>query len=199
MAALMLQVPAETARVLHELPVPGNKEHGDPHITVMYLGKDLPIERIGEMLPVIYEVTSKTQPFSVTTSHVTNFPGGDDGVPVIAQIDSPALHRFRDKLTQAFEAADIHYDNKFPEFKPHTTLAYDPDPDTEVDFEIPKVTWGVAALTLWGADRGTGRLLVQFPLSLSQGKVAGSGFRREALYRAEVRLSIWSQRNRVVG
>jgi 2'-5' RNA ligase len=198
MAALMLQVPAETARVLHELPVPGNRERHDPHVTVMYLGKNLPIERIGEMLPVIYDVTSKTLPFSVSTSHVSCFPGGDDGVPVIAQIDSPELHRFRKKLTQAFEAADIPYDRKHPEYKPHTTLAYDPDPDTEVDLDIPEVSWGAHELVLWGADRGTGRLVVKFPLSLPNGKVASTSS-HAALYRAAVRLSLWGHRDKLVG
>ena len=199
MAALMLQVPQETARVLHELPVPGKKELQDPHVTVMYLGKDLPIERIGEMLPVIFDVTSKTLPFSVSTSHVSTFPAGNDGVPVIAQVDSPALHSFRKKLTQAFKAADIPYDNKFPEYKPHTTLAYDPDPDSEVDLDIPEVSWGAHELVLWGADRGTGRLVVKFPLSLPQGKTASSGASRDALYRAAVRLSLWGRHDRLVG
>jgi 2'-5' RNA ligase len=193
MAALMLQVPQETARVLHELPVPGKREHSDPHITVLYLGKDLPIESIGEMLPVIFDVTSKTLPFAVATSHVSTFPAGDDGVPVIAQVDSPALHRFRAKLTQAFEAADIPYDNKFLSYRPHTTLSYAPDPDTEVDLDIPEVSWGVSELVLWGADRGTGRLVVKFPLSLPQGKVAAVPS-RDALYRAAVQISLWGQR-----
>jgi len=185
--------------VLHEIPVPGKKEGHDQHITVMYLGKDLPIERIGEMLPVIYDVTSKTLPFSVSTNHVSNFPANKDGVPVIAQIESPPLHRFWEKLTQAFKDADIPYDDKFPEYKPHTTLAYDPDPSTEVDLDIPEVSWGAHELVLWGADRGTGRLVVKFPLSLPQGKTASSGASHDALYRAAVRLSLWGQHDRFVG
>ena len=193
MAALMLQVPEETARVLHEIPVPGQKERHDSHVTVMYLGKDVPVERIAEMLPVIYDVTSKTPPFSISTSHVTNFPAGDDGVPVIARIDSPDLHKFRDALCEAFEAAELPYDKKFPVFKPHTTLAYAPDPETTVDLPIPTVSWGVGELMLWGADRGTGRLVVKFPLSLPMAKAASTRQPLGALYRAAVRLAMWGE------
>jgi 2'-5' RNA ligase len=200
MAALMFQVPPETARVLHEIPVPGDKEYEDPHITVLYLGKDLPIERIGEMLPVIYDITSKTLPFSVATSHVSSFPGGDDGVPVIARINSPALHRFRDELCEAFDAEGLPYDKKFPEYKPHTTLAYSPDPETEVDLDIPEISWGAHELMLWGSNRGTGRLVIKFPLSLPMAKAARSGYRapasREALYRAAVQVASWGRRDR---
>jgi 2'-5' RNA ligase len=204
MAALMLQVPAETARVLHEIPVPGTKDQGDPHITVMYLGKDVPIERISSMLPVIYDVTSRTLPFSVATSHISNFPpNDDDGVPVIAKINSPALHRFRDALCAAFDEAELPYDKKFPEYKPHTTLAYSPDPETTVDQDIPEISWGAHELVLWGSDRGTGRLVVKFPLSLPMAKVATRGvfpYRppNEALYRAAVKLAVWGQRDRFV-
>lgn len=195
MAALMLQVPQETARVLHEVPVPGNPEREDPHITMLYLGKDLPVERIGEMLPVIYGVTSSTLPFSVSTSHISNFPGNDDGVPVIAKIDSPDLHRFHAALCDAFDEAEIFYDKKFPIYKPHTTLAYAPDPETKVDIDIPEISWGAHELVLWGSNHGTGRLVVKFPLSLPMAKVARASDPMSDLYRAAVRLSLWSERN----
>lgn len=198
MAALMIQVPEETARVLHEIPVPGTKEQHDPHITVMYLGKDIPIERISKMLPVIYDVTSQTLPFSVATSHVSNFPGGDDGVPVIAKINSPALHRFRDALCKAFEDAGLPYDKKFPIYKPHTTLAYAPDPETTVDIDIPEISWGAHELVLWGSNRGTGRLVVKFPLSLPLAKVASTRTPKEALYRAAIKLALWGERDQHV-
>jgi 2'-5' RNA ligase len=197
MAALMIQIPSETARVLHEIPVPGAKELHDSHITVAYLGKDVPIERISQMLPVLYDVTSKTPPFSVTTKHVSSFPPGDDGVPVIAKIESVDLHNFRDELCAALDDAGLKYDKKFPEYKPHTTLAYDSDPKTTVDFDIPEVTWGAAELVLWGSNRGTGRLIVKFPLSLPIGKTA-SPKSNDSLYRAAVQLAAWGQKDQFV-
>ena len=197
MAALMIAVPDETARVLREIPVSGEPERHDPHITVLYLGKDVPIDRISEVLPVIYDVTSKTTPFSVSTNHVSSFPAGDDGVPVIAKISSPPLHRFREALVEAFEGNDIPYDNKFPDYKPHTTLAYDPNKDAKVDIDIPEITWGANELVLWGSNRGTGRLVVKFPLSLPMSKVATEPD-PSPLYRAMVKLSRWGQADQFV-
>lgn len=197
MAALMIKVPDETARVLRELPVPGKREEvGTAHITVMYLGKDIPIEMISSMLPVIYGVTSTTLPFSVETEEITTFPPGDDGVPVIAKIQSPALHGFRAALCAAFDEAGMPYDKKFPEYKPHTTLAYDEDEDTHgFELDIPPISWGAHELVLWGSNRGEGRLVVKFPLSLPLGKTA-SPRRESALHRAAVQVAAWAQRDR---
>jgi 2'-5' RNA ligase len=197
MAALMFQVPEETARVLREVPVPGDPEKNDPHITVLFLGKDVPIDKISSMIPAIYEVTSQTLPFTVATSHISNFPGGKDGVPIIAKINSPALHRFQEELRKAFEEADIAYDNKWPEYKPHTTLAYDTDPKTTIDLDIPEVSWGAHELVLWGSNNGTGRIVVKFPLSLPQGKVAAEPDETE-FYRIAVKLAAWRQQSQTV-
>src|SRR4051812_47233129 len=170
MAALMFVVPEETARVLRELPVPGRPEAANSHITVVYLGDDTPIERIGQLLPVLYGVTSKAVPFSVSTDLITTFPAGKDGVPVIAKVRSPELHAFRQALCQAMDEAGIEYDNKFPVFKPHVTLAYAKDPETLFEADIPEVSWSAHELLLWGSNRGVGRLIVKFPLSLPMGK-----------------------------
>jgi len=196
MAALMLKVPEDTARVLREIPVPGQKETSEQHITVIYLGKDIPIERISAMVPVLYGVTSKTLPFAVKTDHVSNFPGGDDGVPVIAQIKSPELHDFRQALCDALDEAELPWDKKFPDYSPHTTLAYDPNPETTVDLDIPELIWGVSELVLWGSNRGEGRLVVKFPLSLTLGKAAATSSQESALYRASVQVAAWAQRDR---
>jgi 2'-5' RNA ligase len=188
MAALMIAVPEETSRVLGEIPVEGKREHHH-HITVIHLGKDIPIEAIADMLPVLYDVTSKTLPFSVSTKKLSSFPGGDDGVPVICKVDSPELHKFRAELKGALDTAGISYSNNFPEYKPHVTLAYNPDPSTKIDQNISEVTWGAHELLLWGSNRGTGRLVIKFPLSLPGAKMASVN----ALQRACVQLSIWGQ------
>jgi len=192
MAALMFQVPSETARILHELEVPGNPEKHDPHITVLYLGKDVPIETISEMLPVIYQVTSRTAPFSVSTNHVGYFPPGDDGMPIIAKIQSPPLHDFRKVLTSAFDDHGIEYDKKFPDYKPHTTLAYAPDREEPFELDIPEISWGCHELVLWGSNRGTGRLTINFPFSL--GKVAS----QDVFKRAAIKLASWGQKDQFV-
>jgi len=196
MAALMLQVPEETARVLRELPVPGEPEKGDPHITVIYLGKDVPIDLISSMIPVIYKISSATLPFSVTTNHVSYFPAGEDGVPIIAEVNSPELHRFRENLCKALDEAGLPYDKKFPEYKPHTTLAYDSNPETTVDLNIPEISWGAHELVLWGSNRDAGRLVVKFPFSLLTNKAASES--DNAFYRVAVQVAAWKERDQFV-
>ena len=190
MAALMFTVPEETARILREIQVPGVPEKADSHITVAYLGDDVPIERIGRLLPVLYEVTATTLPFTVSTDLITTFPPGNDGVPVIAKVRSPELHAFRKALCDAMEQADIEYDRKYPVYKPHVTLAYAKDPTTLFELDIPEVTWPAHELLLWGSNRGSGRLVVKFPLSLPIGKIASDS----ALQRAMVQLALYRMR-----
>lgn len=202
MAALMFVVPDETARILKELDVPeGTPEHHS-HITVVYLGDDVPIETIANVVPILYEVTFQTLPFSVSTGHVTTFPVGKDGVPVIARVDSPALHEFRAEICRALDAAGQSYSKKFPDYKPHVTLTYAKDPDTKFELSFPKLSWGCHELLLWGANRGTGRLVINFPLSLPSGRVAKgmhaseqAEIRRlsiaDACRKALVRIAMW--------
>lgn len=194
MAALMFAVPDETTRILKELNVPEGTPEPHGHITVAHLGDDVPIETIGELLPVLHSVTARTVPFSVETSRITTFPPGDDGVPVIAMVDSPELHEFRDALCGAMDKAGIEYSRKFPVYKPHVTVTYAEDPDTEFELEIPTLSWPCHELLLWGSNRGTGRLVVKFPLSLPMGKVASPTQQMKAFssYRkAMVQLAMW--------
>jgi 2'-5' RNA ligase len=200
MAALMFSVPEETARILQELDVPEGNREPNAHITVAYLGDDVPVENIAALIPILYEVTSATMPFSASTSLVSTFPAGDDGVPVIAMVDSPELHSLRDELCAAMDAAGIEYSRKFPTYRPHVTITYAEDLDTEFELEIPEIAWPCHELLLWGSNRGTGRLVVKFPLSLPMGRAAftGGGLATAAYRKAMVKLAMWRERDRFV-
>lgn len=93
MAFLGLKVPHETVRLLGQIKVEGEKvDLSEMHITLMYLGKGLPIEAITAATEVAFAVTSKTRPFTVRTELVTSFPRNPDaGIPIIARIESDAL------------------------------------------------------------------------------------------------------------
>lgn len=174
MAFLGLQVPAPTARLLSEVDYGGVGDATGTdtyHITLCYLGSEIPMERIGKALPVIFDVTSHTKPFTVGTNRVTTFPSNPDGTPVICRVVSDALHELRDNLWAALDDAGIEYDKKYPEFKPHVTLAYSEE-DVEIDKEFTTVEWGAHELVLWGGDSGDGRLVVNFPFSLEQKEAA---------------------------
>lgn len=165
MAFLGIRVPHETSRLLGEVEVPGKREAASHfHITMLFLGKDVPIEVLQKALLATYEVTSRTKPFSVRTSTLTCFPKNEDGVPIICRVDSDSLHELREKIRLSYERHEVPFSNKFPEYKPHVTLAY---ADEEIEERrIPTVEWGAHELVLWGGDSGDRRLIITFPFSL---------------------------------
>jgi RNA 2',3'-cyclic 3'-phosphodiesterase len=165
MALLGIQIPHETARILNQIEVPGNRESTDAyHITLLYLGDHVPIETVAQAVIAAYKVTSMTRPFTVRTRLVTSFPGGEDGVPIIAKIESDELHRFRADIASSFDAAAISYSKKFPEYKPHVTLAYSDSPMADQD--IPMLEWGAHEIVLWAGEHGDQRMTVTFPFTL---------------------------------
>jgi 2'-5' RNA ligase len=166
MAFLGLQVPHSTARLFSEIEVDGDKTSLDSfHITIMYLGKDVSIDHIADAMKATFEVTSKTKPFSVRTSRVTNFPSNDEGVPIIARVESDALHALRTQLQETYERLGVAYDNKYPNYKPHVTLSY---AELEIEeFRIPTLEWGAHELVLWGGDEGDRKLVITFPFSIA--------------------------------
>lgn len=184
MAALMFTVPESVRRVLKEIDVPGTPVSDDMHTTLVHLGDDVSVEQIGKTVSVLYEVTSTVLPFTLESQEVGTFDAGEEGVPIIAHVRSPEIHALKSQVTDALDAAGIPYSKKFPEYRPHVTLAYgDSEPEVEdFEYEFSPISWPATELLLWGANRGTGRLMVTFPFSLPRGKAA--------FHRAMVRVSM---------
>lgn len=180
MAFIGIKTPHETARLLSEIEVPGKPvPMSESHITLLYLGKGIPVDVLAQAMVAAYNVTSRTRPFTVRTSLLTSFPKNDDGVPIICRIDSDALHDLRSNLSAAFEASGIDFSKRYPDYKPHVTVAYAEDEIDEV--RIPTVEWGAHELVLWGGDDGDGRLIVTFPFSLDAShEIAGRVAKRFA-------------------
>lgn len=170
MAFLGLQVPHETGRLLSEIDVPGERESVESfHITLLYLGEKVPMETVAKAMVVTEGVTASTTPFTVRTRLVTCFPKNEAGVPIICRVESDALHEFRAELAAAFDREGIEYSKRFPEYKPHVTLAY--SDELIFDESIPTVEWGAHESVLWAGDRADGRLTITFPFSLHAPKV----------------------------
>lgn len=166
MAFIGLKVPPETGRLLNELDVPGTKEPLHKyHITMMYIGDEVPFEDLLKAIEATYNVTSQSLPFSVRTNKISHFPNGDE-VPIICPIESPAIHILREKLVKSFDAAGVDFNKKHPNFTPHVTLAFD-DKVPGKDRNINSLEWGAHELVLWGGDSGDDRLVVSFPFSMT--------------------------------
>jgi 2'-5' RNA ligase len=195
MAFICLKCPTETARILSEVDFGDFGEKVDAatmHVTCVYLGQGLSVERVASMIPTIFEVVQGTKPFTVSTSRVTTFPPNpDDGVPIIAPVDSNELHTLHDNLVKALNEAVPDFPPEKYSFSPHVTLGYGKDPlvhaDNAVDITLPTIEWAAHELTLWGGDSGDYKLIVTFPLSVVT-KTASCG-RETALYRAFAQLA----------
>lgn len=173
MAFIGLRVPAEVARLLKSVEVPGELVSGDSyHITVINIGSEIPIEQISKAVTAIHGVATNMVPFPVTLDHVTSFPAGNDGTPIICPVRSPELHQLNDLLKKALDKAGVPYSTKFPNFKPHVTMSYSKDEEVPlVRQPIGPLDWSVYEMVLWGGDSGDERLSVTFPFALP-GKTA---------------------------
>jgi 2'-5' RNA ligase len=166
MAFLGIRAPHEAARLIHEIDVPGEKEDSAHlHITLLYLGKDVPVEELARAMIATYSVTKETSPFWVSLNCVNYFPV-PDGVPfpIIAPVVSPKLHELRKNLTKTFGRAKIDYDKKFKLYKPHVTLSFNEESIKKT--KIEPIEWSVQELVLWGGSNGDNRVFVTFPLEL---------------------------------
>lgn len=165
MALLSIRVPSEIGSLLAQVPVPGTKEQKDTlHITLVYLGDDVPMERVAQAALACFGVAETTRPFTVSTKLVTTFEGKEGEIPVICRVESDALHAFQKRLCEAFDAAGIEYSKKFPEYKPHITLSY--APERPADKAIPEVSFTVSDFVLWAGDDGENKMVVKLPLTM---------------------------------
>lgn len=162
---LAIKVPAEIGSLLAQVPVPERRESPtEYHITLLNVGDDFPLEQVSQAMIAAYQVVGQTKPFLVQTSLVTSFPGGDSGVPVIARVESPELHALQKALRGAFDGAGIDYSKKFPEFKPHVTLAY--SQETPKDQKIPTVSWTVDEVCIFAGGKGETNIVVKLPFNM---------------------------------
>jgi hypothetical protein len=180
MAFLCILVPCETARILSEIDVPGEKESVGPyHCTLFYYGKKVSIDALIKIIKVTYEVLQDTTPFSIKTNKITCFPEGPDGIPIICPIKSNELMELREKIKKAYGKNKIEFNNKFPIYSPHVCLSYEKDEKKAKSAEqkINTLEWGAHQVTLIGGDHdGKDNLIVHFPISLTESEKRKKSF-----------------------
>ena len=115
-------VPTQIAK---QFPVEGRqKEDLSPtHVTILQLGSVLPtLEK--KLLRVVNEVCEATKPFLVSLKRPRKFTNDKGQIILHSPVKSGRLVKFHDNLHAALLNSGIQVDNKFPEFKPHVTIAY---------------------------------------------------------------------------
>jgi len=168
MSFIGIRVPHETARLLHEIDVPGEKEDSAQlHITLLYLGKNVPIKDFAKAMVATYEVTEKTCPFWVKSTSVACFPVDyGNPYPIIAPVQSPQLFQLHKYLKRSFDKSGIEYNKQFKLYRPHITLSFN---DVAIKkTKIEPIEWPIQELVLWGGEDGDNRVFTTFPLEIKK-------------------------------
>jgi 2'-5' RNA ligase len=172
MAFIGLRVPPDAARLLESHEVPGERlSASDMHVTILYIGKGVPVVELAKAMVASYGVATRTGPLSLSIDRATNFPVGNDGWPIICRLESAELQQLNADLRAEFTRLGLPFNNKWPIYKPHVTLSYLKEPQPEgFAFEslLPgPLPFTVHELTIWGGDDGDGRIHVNIPFVLS--------------------------------
>jgi 2'-5' RNA ligase len=169
MAMIAIPISPDTSRLFKEIEIEGNREPCD-HITMFYLGDNIPFKTILEIMPILYKVTSNTLPFEINCSKITTFPKGEYGYPIIAELKSKELMEIRKKILSSLRRNHIKIDNSFKEYRPHITLAF---AKKRAKIKLPeKMTLMANQIALYGGDTADSKIFVNFPFTLNAGKIA---------------------------
>src|ERR1700722_2360265 len=109
MAYVGISVPVECGRLLSKINVAGEKADTlDLHITLLYFGNDDQIADVSKAIEIVYDVISKTHPFTVNMRKASHFPKNKDGkFHIICRVRSPELHALRNALAEEFDKHGI--------------------------------------------------------------------------------------------
>lgn len=115
-------LPKEIAR---QFPIEGREaeDRSPSHITILQLGSVVPAAE-KKLLRIVNEVCEATKPFVVSLKRPKKFVNDKGQIILHSPVKSGRLVRFHDNLRAALLNGGIQVDNKFPEFKPHITIAY---------------------------------------------------------------------------
>ena len=170
MGFIGLKVPHETARLIEGLEYPGTPQGASSmHVTILYLGKDLPIETVAQAMIATCNVAAKIHPFICGVKDVASFPvNPDDGVPIILPVLSQTLHEFRAALINEFIVQKVPFSNKYPDYKPHISVAFVKDGSMDT-YEAPlpsPLTWTASDVVIWGGNKNDELVSVVVPFSI---------------------------------
>ena len=167
MSLIGIRIPVETARLLREIDVPGEKEDtAQLHITLLDLGDEIDIQTVARAVVATYSVAQAASPFWVKLGCVSCFPVRDPDVPnpIIAPIISPILQKMHSSLKREMNKAKVNFNKKFKEYRPHITLAYN---DGEIKrTKIQPIELIIQEIILWGGGDGDNRMFCTFPLEI---------------------------------
>ncbi len=163
MAIVALEVPRGVCQYLTRLNVPGERTPMEEmHVTIVQIDEEMTPVQVATITGAVREACVALPVFQAMVDHVTCFPGNDNGVPVICPVVSDGLHALHDVIVEALDARGIAFSKRFPEYKPHTTLAWSHESLEPMSLVRP-ITWTAAQVAMWPTRNGAFQS-VQFDL-----------------------------------
>jgi 2'-5' RNA ligase len=148
-----IRVSKEICDQLQKIDVPGIKEQPDDfHITMIYFGEQTS-EDFVHTTAVLSKFVDLLEPIVIKTEKVVSFGEGDDGFPIVCEIESPQLLKIHKKLCDTLDKEGIEYSKKWPVFKPHVCLSY--SKESLSDFKIVPLEWEANSIEMWLGHNGS--------------------------------------------
>lgn len=148
-----VRVPQEIATKLSKLDVPGERESAqDLHVTMVYLQEETS-QQFADALKATYDFINKTKGFEVKTKKVICFDKGEDGYPIVCEVEHGRIADVQDELCKHLDENGVSYSKKWPTYRPHICLSYS---DKKIkDFGFEQCEWKVNQLELWYGHNGS--------------------------------------------
>jgi len=141
-----------------QFPSLGEHDDSKPHITVLYVGKNVKKNQHELLLQTVNRVLEKWMPFTVEfDSKVSYFPATkqSDGCKVAKmKIISEQLGKLHKEFKKALIDVGIEVDDHFSGYNPHVTLEYMTPPKTKYDGQTPEGAWLIDSVEVWGCGGG---------------------------------------------
>ena len=147
---LFIPLPKELAK---KFPGLGENDDSPSHVTFLYIGDFKNKAEQAELVEKLQEVFRKYWPkvrASLDKLEYFDHPDKDRRVPHVSVKFDKDLSGFKHRVKQELQDAGIEVGDKFPEFKPHVTLAYLPGMDGAWDGPVPEGSWDFDEMEIWG-------------------------------------------------
>ncbi len=150
---LFIPLPKNLAK---KFPSLGHEDTSPSHVTFLYIGEFKGQKKQAILLERLKDICRRWWPMCHAVLGDLDYFDQEDHdrrVPHVSVDFDKDLSGFKQRVKQELQDAGIPVGDKFPEFKPHVTLAYMPGMDAEWKKRTPKGKWKFNEMEVWGLPK----------------------------------------------